>query len=121
LLKNWEFDSQFYKIFGKNDLMIYRELTEHLLQAASQFPVVALLGPRQSGKTTLVQTAFSNYHYVSLEGLDVRSLANRDPRRFLQDYANERGVILDEIQHAPDLLSYIQTIVDREKKTCFTL
>jgi predicted AAA+ superfamily ATPase len=96
--------------------MITRELTKPLQEVARQFPVVAVLGPRQSGKTTLVQTVFKDHRYISLEDLDVRTLANTDPRRFLQDYPTEHGVILDEIQHAPVLLSYIQTIVDREKR-----
>jgi predicted AAA+ superfamily ATPase len=96
--------------------MIRRDLTDHLLDAANQFGAVAVLGPRQSGKTTLVQTVFKNHKYVSLEDLDRRALAHADPRRFLQDYGNEFGIILDEIQHAPELLSYIQTIIDQEKK-----
>jgi uncharacterized protein len=96
--------------------MIHRDLTDHLIKVASQFPVIAVLGPRQSGKTTLVQTTFAYHRYISLEDLDLRRLANEDPRRFLQDYPNENGLILDEVQHAPQLLSYIQTIVDKEKK-----
>ena len=99
--------------------MIYRELTDPLKQTAAMFPVVAVLGPRQSGKTTLVQTSFPEHTYISLEDLDVRALANTDPRRFLQDYPTKNGIILDEIQHAPGLLSYIQTIVDKEKKKGF--
>jgi len=99
--------------------MILRELSKSIEEAASQFPVVAILGPRQSGKTTLVKTIFTNHKYVSLEDLDIRELANLDPRRFLQDYPTTSGLILDEIQHAPKLLSYIQTIVDREKKNGF--
>jgi uncharacterized protein len=96
--------------------MIRRELADALVKAAAQFPVVALLGPRQSGKTTLVQNTFKHYTYISLEDLDIRELANVDPRRFLKDYTDASGVILDEIHNAPGLLSYIQTIVDREKK-----
>lgn len=96
--------------------MIQRDLATYVKQAALEFPVVAVLGPRQSGKTTLVQSVFSNHRYVSLEDFDIRTLANADPRRFLQEYPSEYGIILDEIQHAPALLSYIQTIVDREKK-----
>lgn len=99
--------------------MIKRELAGALKEAATQFPVVALLGPRQSGKTTLAQNSFKDYRYVSLEDLDIRALATLDPRRFLEDFAQEKGVILDEIQHVPTLLSYIQTIVDRENKPGF--
>jgi predicted AAA+ superfamily ATPase len=96
--------------------MIHRELTSSVINAAAQFPVVAILGPRQSGKTTLVQNVFPNHRYVSFEDLDMRTLAIADPRGFLQDYPNEFGIILDEIQHVPTLLSYIQTIVDKQKK-----
>ncbi len=96
--------------------MIARDITNQLIEAASQFPVIAVLGPRQSGKTTLVQSIFSKHSYVSLEDLDNRLIATNDPRRFLNDFASEAGIILDEIQHVPSLLSYIQTMVDREKK-----
>ncbi|MBA3954653.1 AAA family ATPase [Candidatus Dependentiae bacterium] len=90
--------------------MIARQLTESLKEAAAQFPVVTVLGPRQSGKTTLVQSVFPNHRYISLEDLDRRNLANTDPRLFLQEYPTESGMILDEIQHAPTLLSYIQNL-----------
>lgn len=96
--------------------MINRDLTEHLIESARQFSAVAVTGPRQSGKTTLVQKVFKNHKYVSLEDLDERAKALADPRLFLQTNSNESGIILDEIQHAPELLSYIQTIIDREKK-----
>ncbi len=96
--------------------MIVRDITDQLIQAAKEFAAVALVGPRQSGKTTLAQYIFPSHRYVSLEDFDTRALAKADPRRFLQDYASESGVILDEIQHVPELLSYIQTIIDRENK-----
>lgn len=95
--------------------MIRRDLTHSLLESAKQFPVIAVLGPRQSGKTTLVQQCFPNHKYLSLEDLDIRTIAKSDPRRFLKDYTGPSGVISDEIQHVPELLSYMQTIVDREK------
>src|SRR5437016_8227244 len=96
--------------------MIHRDLTKKLQSIAQKFPVVALLGPRQSGKTTLAQMTFPHYNYVSLEDFDVRRLAMEDPREFLNLHASEFGTILDEIQHAPDLLSYIQTKVDKTQK-----
>ena len=99
--------------------MIKRDLESKLLQLAQQFPVVALLGPRQSGKTTLAQAAFSQYKYVSLEDFDVYNLAVTDPRAFLDHYDNPHGIILDEIQNTPELLSYIQTEVDRRQKAGF--
>ncbi|HLC06729.1 MAG TPA: ATP-binding protein [Candidatus Babeliales bacterium] len=99
--------------------MIKRDLEPKLRQMAQQFPVVAVLGPRQSGKTTLTQATFSNYKYVSLEDFDAYNLANSDPRAFLALHNNEYGIILDEIQNTPELLSYIQTEVDRTQKNGF--
>jgi len=99
--------------------MINRDLTKQLIQAAQHFSAVAVVGPRQSGKTTLVQMVFKKHTYVSLEDLDKRTFARTDPRRFLQDHTSDAGIILDEIQHVPELLSYIQTIIDRENKKGF--
>ncbi|MEN6368827.1 MAG: ATP-binding protein [Thermotogota bacterium] len=83
-------------------------------QAAAEFPVVTLVGPRQSGKTTLLQHLFSPSHrYVSLEAPDVRAAAAADPRGFLAAYAPP--AILDEIQHAPQLLPYVKEKVDAER------
>ncbi len=96
--------------------MIKRELALELKAVAKEFPVVAVLGPRQSGKTTLVQETFKRYEYVSLEDLDTRQSAISDPRHFLESLENKHGIILDEIQNSPDLLSYIQTYVDKHKK-----
>jgi uncharacterized protein len=93
--------------------MITRQVASTLTLLAQQFPVVALLGPRQSDKATLAQSSFSNYRYVSLENSDIRALALNDPRGFLENLTQEIGVILDEFQHVPVLLSYMQTIVDR--------
>jgi hypothetical protein len=96
--------------------MFHRNLAEHLHQAAQQYAALAVIGPRQSGKTTLVQEVFPQHRYISLEDLDIRALATSDPRGFLQQHSNTHGIILDEIQRVPDLLSYIQTIIDKEKK-----
>ena len=93
--------------------MIKRQITEKLIQLSKKFPVVTITGPRQSGKTTLAKHVFGDYKYVSLENPDIRLQAEEDPRAFLQNYSEK--VIIDEIQHIPDLLSYIQTIVDTKK------
>jgi uncharacterized protein len=98
---------------------IKRKIEVQILDAATEYPVIALIGPRYAGKTTLVQMAFPDHKYVSLEDFDQRELALADPRRFLTEYPSSSGIILDEIQNAPQLLSYMQTIVDREKKKGF--
>jgi predicted AAA+ superfamily ATPase len=95
-------------------LMIKRSITKNLVRLAKQYPVVTVTGPRQSGKTTLCKATFPQKEYVSLENLDHRRAANKDPKQFLKDYPD--GAILDEIQRAPDLLSYIQGIVDEKNK-----
>jgi predicted AAA+ superfamily ATPase len=100
-------------------MIIKRKILPFILQAAKEFSVIAVVGPRQTGKTTLAQIAFPLHKYVSLEDYDTRTLALADPRRFLNDYPSAEGLILDEIQHAPQLLSYMQTIVDQEKKRGF--
>ncbi len=94
--------------------LINRSLAPHILKAAQQLPVVTITGPRQSGKTTLVRSLFPDRPYINLEGLDDRRLAQRDPRGFLEQYPD--GVILDEIQHLPELFSYIQLFVDERQK-----
>jgi len=92
--------------------MLKRTLAKKLKEAAKQYPVVTLTGPRQSGKTTLVKMTFPDYDYISLEEPDHRAFAIEDPRGFLSQFPEK--VILDEIQRAPDLFSYIQTIVDQK-------
>lgn len=91
-----------------------RNLRPKLEQLAQQFPVVTLTGPRQSGKTTLCRQAFAGHAYVSLERPDHRAFARDDPKGFLAGYAG--GVILDEIQHAPELPSWIQPLVDDDPR-----
>jgi predicted AAA+ superfamily ATPase len=91
--------------------MIKRRIHSYLAELASYYPVVVLTGPRQSGKTTLSQQVFSEKTYISLEPIDTRSYATEDPRGFLDEY--KQGAIIDEVQHAPDLLSYIQDFVDK--------
>ena len=91
--------------------MIRRNIESVLIQRAGAFPVVTVTGPRQAGKTTLCRAVFPHKPYVSLEAPDVRHFAADDPRGFLSQYRD--GAILDEIQRAPDLLSYLQTDVDQ--------
>ncbi len=100
-------------------MFIQRIISEQLKKYAEVFPVVAILGPRQSGKTTLARHEFAQYEYVNLERLDVMTLALADPIAFLKQFENKKGVIIDEFQNAPQLLSYIQVIVDELKKPGF--
>lgn len=88
-----------------------RKLMEKLQLLADQFPIVSIVGPRQSGKTTLAKLSFPSFRYVSLEDLDNRDFAESDPRGFLQEYS--KNVIIDEVQRVPNLLSYLQTHVDK--------
>jgi len=87
------------------------------LDLAKGFPVVAVTGPRQSGKTTLVQDVFSQKTYVSLEEPDKLDLISADPRGFLESFTD--GAVIDEAQRFPALFSYLQTLVDRVKKPGF--
>lgn len=97
-----------------NPCVIPRELNSRLQLSARKLPVVTLTGPRQSGKTTLCRAAFPEKTYVNLEPIDTRQLAISDPRGFLADLPE--GAILDEIQNAPELLSYIQAEVDERSE-----
>ena len=97
--------------------MIKREMSSTLKKVAKEYPVVLVHGPRQSGKTTICKAVFTDKPYVSTENPDTRSRALEDPRGFLADFPN--GVILDEIQRTPNLLSYMQQIVDEKKQNGF--
>jgi len=92
-------------------MTIQRNLQGPLMDLAAKMPLVAVTGPRQSGKTTLCRAAFPEKRYVTLEPLDVRDYAARDPRGFLREHSE--GAILDEIQRVPDLFSYLQEDVDK--------
>lgn len=94
--------------------MIRRNLEIPLKKYQKQYPVIAVVGPRQSGKTTLVRKFFQNHAYVSLENLDIRLRAQQDPRGFLHD--NPPPLIIDEAQRVPELFSYLQEIVDANDK-----
>jgi uncharacterized protein len=95
--------------------MITRTLQPYLLALATQYPVVTVTGPRQSGKTTLCRAAFPDKPYANLESPDTRQFAINDPRAFLAQFPD--GAILDEIQRAPDLLSYLQVMVDADNRS----
>ena len=94
--------------------MIPRLAASTLLRLAKGFPVLAITGSRQTGKTTLARTTFPEKPYLSLEDPDIRALAAEDPRGLLSRYP--AGAILDEVQRVPELLSYLQTQVVRPEK-----
>lgn len=89
-----------------------RELQEKFELALKQYPVVTIMGPRQSGKTTLVKQTLPHVFYVNLEDPVARQMITQDPRAFFGQHTD--GLILDEIQRMPELLSYIQVIVDEK-------
>jgi predicted AAA+ superfamily ATPase len=99
--------------------MIARQLSDKLIAMREKYPVLFLTGPRQSGKTTLLNSIFSDLPYFSLEESDVRRFALNDPRGFLSNLP--KGAVLDEAQRVPELFSYIQSIVDQKPGVHFVL
>jgi len=93
---------------------IRRQAETVLFERAKAYPVVTVLGPRQSGKTTLCRIAFPDKPYVNLEQPDVREFAQQDPQAFLTQYPD--GAVLDEIQNVPSLLSWIQVLTDSDPR-----
>jgi uncharacterized protein len=93
--------------------MIDRHLTNELNHLLREYPVVVLLGPRQAGKTTLAKQALASFAYSNLESPEVRAFAQDDPKAYLLQF--QGNVILDEIQRVPELLSYIQVLVDERQ------
>ena len=98
--------------------IIKRQILETLLKFSSSYPVITVIGPRQSGKTTLIRDAFKNKPYFNLEDPEKREIIKADPRKFFND-CKDTGAIIDEIQRFPELLSYIQVIVDEKKENGF--
>ncbi len=92
--------------------MFTRDLSEQLLEATKYYPIITLTGPRQSGKTTLVRSLFQGYAYFNLEDPDVLEQIKIDPKKFLR---TQKGpLIIDEVQNYPELLSYLQVVVDEK-------
>lgn len=94
--------------------LLKRTIETVLMDLAGNYPVVTITGPRQSGKTTLCRKVFFHKPYANLESPDVRQFAVDDPRGFLAQYPD--GAVLDEIQRAPDLVSYLQPLVDQDQR-----
>lgn len=98
---------------------IERDITSAIKTASNYFSVITLTGPRQSGKSTLLRHIFPDVPYRSMEEPDIRMTATSDPKGFLNNFQN--GVVIDEVQRVPELLSYIQTIVDENAQRKFYL
>ena len=94
-------------------MAIEREIVNALNFYKTKYPILALTGPRQSGKTTLLRELFSDYQYISLENIDIRNFLENDPNGFFEKYSS--FCIFDEAQRAPLLFSYLQTKVDEDK------
>lgn len=95
--------------------MIERSISKKIIELSKEYPVILVQGPRQSGKTTVCRNLFPNKPYVLLENPDVRIRAIEDPRGFLAEFSD--GAILDEVQRVPELISYIQGIVDERNSS----
>ena len=95
-------------------MYIPRDIVESLNRLRSKYPILAVTGPRQSGKTTLLRHLFPDYQYVTLENPDIRERALSDPNGFLNTYSQR--VIFDEVQQVPQLFSYLQGKVDNDKQ-----
>ena len=98
---------------------IHRSMSAAIEEAARYFPVITISGPRQSGKSTLLRHLYPELPYVSVENPDTRMAVLNDPRGFLSSFTD--GVIIDEVQHVPELLSYIQGVVDENPDRRFYL
>ncbi len=93
--------------------MIKRQITSQINRLKKGFPVIAVTGPRQSGKTTLIKNIFPKYTYFNLENPETLNMVENDPAGFIN--TNNHKIIIDEVQKVPQLLSYIQSTVDEQK------
>lgn len=98
----------------KIHIMYKRHLAKHIIKYSKEYPIVALVGPRQSGKTTLIKSLFPTYKYISLENIATRRIATEDPQGFLLTHGP--FIILDEVQNVPELFSSLQELVDANQE-----
>lgn len=99
--------------------MINRHITPAITSLLGKYPVLTITGPRQGGKTTLLKSLFQDWPYISLETPDVREKVQLNPRELFVKSGHK--MVIDEVQRVPELLSYIQTIVDDDREACFIL
>lgn len=105
--------------FTTMDNYIHRHISEKIMEAHRYFPVITLTGPRQSGKSTLCRHLFPEYKYLNLENVVTRAVAVSDPVKFID--SNGPNMIIDEVQHVPELLSMIQVRVDEDRSRRYIL
>ncbi|MBR5690953.1 MAG: AAA family ATPase, partial [Verrucomicrobia bacterium] len=99
--------------------LLFRNITTVINELLSQFRIITLTGPRQSGKTTLCKSMFPGFAYANLEDLSLREQVKIDPKAFLTAYPD--GLIIDEVHNYPELFSYLQVVSDQHPKRKFVL
>jgi predicted AAA+ superfamily ATPase len=97
-------------------MYIERDLEPFIMSGIKQAPILAVIGPRQSGKSTLLKKLFKEYRYLDMQDAELMEFANTDPKGFLHQYSNEKGVIFDEVQYAPKLFSQLKVEVDQNPR-----
>lgn len=97
-------------------MFIDRDLAQKIKAGSEQMPIVAIIGPRQSGKSTLVREIFKNHTYLDMQDADLLDFATNDPKGFLENYKSEYGIIIDEAQYAPTLFSQIKVESDKNPR-----
>lgn len=97
-------------------MFIERDLEKIIKAGAKQVPIIAVIGPRQSGKSTLIKKMFKDYVYLDMQDAEIFDFANSDPKGFLNSYKDEAGVIIDEAQYAPNLFAQLKVEVDKDPR-----
>lgn len=98
-------------------MYIKRDIAKSIIAGSKQVPVIAIIGPRQSGKSTLAREIFKNHKYLDMQDAQLLDFANSDPKGFLESFKNNHGIIIDEAQYAPKLFSQIKVEADKNPQT----